>query len=223
MICIRDLRYRSLAIDALSIGAGVTSVIGANGSGKTTLLKLCAGINLPDAGSILIEGGEPRKTEIGWVNEFPDRNFLFDTPTDEIASPLRFQHIASGEISRRIEAIQKQFGLTRLSDRSVRELSGGEKVLVALAAAMITNPVVLILDECDSHLDARSMQDIDRILWQSRIPFILRSTQDMENAAAGNQVVFLENNRVGHYGTPDEVFLQLQETSFYPLSWKCRA
>ncbi len=222
MIRIDKIRYQSLAIDALSIEPGVTSVIGANGSGKTTLLKLCAGIYMPGSGSILVDGVEPRKTEIGWVNEFPDRNFLFDTPSDEIASPLRFQHIPPGEIARRMEEIWRRFGMAGLTDRSVRELSGGEKVLVALAAAMITNPRVIILDECDSHLDFFTVQRIDRILGDSSIPYILKSTQDMENAKESDRVVFLEGNRVRLSGKPGEVFSELRETPFYPFSWKCR-
>ncbi len=109
-----------------------------------------------------------------------------------------------------------------LTDRSVRELSGGEKVLVALAAAMITNPRVIILDECDSHLDFFTVQRIDRILGDSSIPYILKSTQDMENAKESDCVVFLEDNRVRLSGKPDEVFSELRETPFYPFSWKCR-
>jgi len=223
MIRIEKLRYQSLAIDTLAIERGITSVIGANGSGKTTLLKLCAGILLPDSGSIHIDGVEPRKTEIGWVNEFPDRNFLFDTPEDEIASALRFQHIHPDEIEHRMEILRKRFGFSGLSDRSVQELSGGEKVLVALAAAMITNPMVIILDECDSHLDFRTAQRIDRILSDSSIPFIIKSTQDMENATRSDRVIFLENNSVGDSGKPEQVFSGLQNTPFYPLSWRCRA
>ncbi|MDP2797663.1 MAG: energy-coupling factor ABC transporter ATP-binding protein [Methanoregula sp.] len=222
MIHIENLRYRTLAIDSLSIGTGVTSVIGVNGSGKTTLLKLCAGIAVPDTGSILIDGTEPRQADIGWVNEFPDRNFLFDTVSDEIASTLRFQHRPPGEIAGRTDEIRKQLGLGRLSARSVQELSGGEKVLVALAAAMIQNPRLLILDECDSHLDARCMQIINQIIRQSEIPFILRSTQDMESAAESDHLIFLENGRVRFSGTPETVFTGLSGTPFYPMSWKCR-
>jgi len=222
MILIENLRYRNLAIDQLTIGKGMTSIIGPNGSGKTTLLKLCAGIAEPDAGSILVEGIPPRLTDIGWINEFPDRNFLFDTAADEIASPLRFQHIPQEEIVERSDAIQKQLGISRLSDRSLRELSGGEKVIVALAAAMIQNPRILILDECDSHLDAGSVKAIDRIIRDSRIPAILRSTQDMENAKECDCLIFLNNNRIEYSGTPEEVFCKLKKTPFYPFSWKCR-
>jgi energy-coupling factor transport system ATP-binding protein len=223
MIRIENISYRTLAIESLTIGNGVTSVIGANGSGKTTLLKLCAGIFLPDTGTIVIEGTEPRLSEIGWVNEFPDRNFLFDTVADEITSSLRFRHRPLEEITRRMNEILELFGIARLSDRPVRELSGGEKILVALAAAMIQNPCVLILDECDSHMDARCMQSIDGIIRQSNIPFIIRSTQDMETASVSDHVIFLENGRVRFSGTPDRVFSALEDSPFYPLAWKCKA
>lgn len=222
MILLENVLYRNLDIKTLSIGPGIISIIGRNGSGKTSLLKLCAGIAVPEAGVISIDGNSPRLTSVGWVNEFPDRNFLFDTVADEIASPLRFRHLPAGEITTRTEEILDRFGLTKLSNRSVRELSGGEKVLIALAAAMVMGPRTLILDECDSHLDAKCTETIEGILRRSEIPYILRSTQDMETAAGSDQVVFLERGGVLFSGKPDAVFSALEETPFYPMTWRCR-
>lgn len=223
MIRIENLTCRSLAVDTLSIDTGSTAVIGANGSGKTTLLKLCAGILLPDTGTININCAAPRTTDIGWVNEFPDRNVLFDIVEDEVASPLRFQHRLPGDIANRVAGMLDTLGIDHLSHRPVRELSGGEKVIVALAAALVTEPAVLLLDECDSHLDTRTMERIDQILSDSPIPYIIRSTQDMESAKENDHVLFLENGRIGHYGIPETVFSFLRDTPFYPFSWKVRA
>jgi energy-coupling factor transport system ATP-binding protein len=223
MIHIEHLRSRTLSIENLCIEPGTTSVIGRNGSGKTTLLKLCAGITLPETGSLRIDGTEPRGTDVGWVNEFPDRNFLFDTVSDEISSALRFQHIPDDEIIRRTEKVLGTFALNRLHNRSVRELSGGEKVFIALAAAMVKNPRILILDECDSHMDPRCTRMIDRIISDSKIPYILKSTQDMDNAALSDHVIFLETGKVLFSGTPEAVFSDLKNTPFYPISWMCRA
>ncbi len=222
MIHIENLRYRLLAIDFLSLNTGVTSVIGPNGSGKTTLLKLCAGIALPESGSILIEGTTPRAMDIGWVNEFPDRNFIFGSVVDEVASALRFRHLPPGEITQRTSECRERFGLTRLSNRAVGDLSGGEKVIVALAAALVQHPAILILDECDSHLDSRCMQTSDQLIRESHIPYVIRSTQDMEAAAESDCVVFLEDGRVRHSGRPEQVFAGLCDTPFYPLSWRWR-
>ena len=159
MITIKNIRYRLLAIGTLAIIPGITSVIGPNGSGKSTLLKLCAGIAEPACGTVLVDGRSPRKTEIGFVNEFPDRNILFSTVKDELASPLRFRHTACKETDLAVRDCAERLGISRLLDRDMQDLSGGEKIIVAFATACISRPRVLILDECDSHLDA------DRIAW----------------------------------------------------------
>jgi energy-coupling factor transport system ATP-binding protein len=222
MIRFDNLRYRSLAIDALSIGKGITSVIGRNGSGKTTLLKLCAGITLPESGTIMIDGNPPRKNEIGWVNEFPDRNILFATVHEEIASSLRFRHIPCDEIEERVMSCMNSMEISHLGKRSMRELSGGEKVLVALAAALVHQPHLLVLDEYDSHLDTDLTEKIEDILRQSLVTYIIRCTQDMETAARGDNVICLINGKIGCAGSPEIVFSCLVDTPFYPLAWRCR-
>ena len=93
MIAFEDIRFRELRILSLALLPGVTTIIGPNGAGKSTLLKLCAGIRVPEQGTISVEGQTPRNTETGYVNEFPDRNLLFSTVMDELASPLRFRHM----------------------------------------------------------------------------------------------------------------------------------
>lgn len=221
MIVIEDLRFRSLDIPRLEIPRGTTAVIGPNGCGKTTLLKLLAGISLPESGSIRIQGTGPRRAEIGWVNEFPDRNIIFSTVADEVASPLRFRHLPEEEIRSRTETILEYLGIPALKDRPVRGLSGGEKVLVALAAAVITRPQVLVLDEFDSHLDARSSGRILALLAGLHIPYIIRCTQDMDAAVRDDYLVFIMNGKALHTGTPGQVIPELAGTLFYPMSWRC--
>jgi energy-coupling factor transport system ATP-binding protein len=223
MIAIGNLRYRTLAIADLQIAPGITSVIGPNGSGKTTFLKLLAGIAVPESGSILIDGSPPRNTEIGWVNEFPDRNILFGSVFEEIASPLRFCHVPCTDIEYGVESVMGSVGISHLMTRPVRDLSGGEKVLVAFAAALIPGPRLLVLDEYDSHLDAHRAGEIAGILRKSGTPYIIHCTQDMEAAAQGDAVIFLKEGNVLHAGDPDEVFASLAGTPYYPFSWRCRA
>jgi energy-coupling factor transporter ATP-binding protein EcfA2 len=222
MITVEHLRYRELAIEDLRIAPGITSVIGPNGSGKTTLLKLLAGIAVPESGTILVDGVAPRDTEIGWVNEFPDRNILIGSTFEEIASPLRFRYIPCTEIKDRVATCMKAVGIAHLGTRPMQELSGGEKVLVALAAALVFRPQVLALDEYDSHLDARRAGEISRIVRESGTPYVIHCTQDTEAAACGDSVIFLEKGKAGCSGTPEDVFAHLNRTAFYPLSWRCR-
>lgn len=223
MITIEHLRYRALAIEDLEIPGGITSLIGQNGSGKTTFLKLCAGIAEPESGSILIDGIPPRKREVGWVNEFPDRNILFGTAADEIASPLMFRQLTCSEISRRVKTCMDSMGISFLRERKVRDLSGGEKILVALAAALVIDPEVLILDEYDSHLDATHCEQVEELIRTREIPYVVRCTQQMETATQGNYLMYAETGRIKERGNPEDVFRALSNTPFYPLSWRCRA
>lgn len=222
MITIENLRYQSLAIGDLRIAPGLTSVIGSNGSGKTTLLKILAGIRAPENGTVLIDGRNPRETEIGWVNEFPDRNILFGNVFDEIAAPLRFRHLPYPAVSSKTDSCIGLTEIGHLKNRPMRELSGGEKVLVALASALVHSPHVLVLDEFDSHLDAMRASGIARVIRHCGIPYIIQCTQNMEAAADGDYVIYLASGGVIHAGTPEEVFPYLEGTPFFPFSWRFR-
>lgn len=221
MIELSGLIYRNIRIEYLTIPPGITSVIGPNGSGKTTFLRLCSGIAMPDAGMIHIDGKTPRKTDVGWVNEFPDKNILFCRVSDEIASALRFSHTPCNEIDQVVKTIAYQMDITHLLDRTIRELSGGEKVLVALASAMVQRPKILVLDEYDSHLDETRCIQIEELIRTCRVPYVIRCTQQMETAARGDHLLVMEDGQVAFCGNPVEVFAFLFQTPFYPMSWRC--
>jgi ABC-type multidrug transport system ATPase subunit len=222
MITAEFLCYRNLAIDTLSIKPGITTIIGANGSGKTTFLKLCAGIAVPDSGTLMIDGVPPRETETGWVNEFPDRNILFINVFDEIASPLRFRRIPCDKIDLNVRACADTMGITHLLKRVVRELSGGEKVLVSLAAALVHHPKVLVLDEYDSHLDIRSLAKIEQGIRTSGADYVIRCTQQMDTAMHSDHLLFFDSGQITRSGTPDLVFPFLKGTAYYPVLWGCQ-
>jgi energy-coupling factor transport system ATP-binding protein len=222
MIAVHDLHCRILAIDELDLSPGITSVIGPNGSGKSTFLKVCSGILEPESGRVLIDGRPPRKTGIGYIGEFPDRNIVFSTVRDELASTLRFSHTPCKETARAVSECAETMAIAHLLDRKLQELSGGEKILVAFAAACISRPKVLILDECDSHLDADRMRWLENRVRASGAAYIIRCTQQMETAATGDRLIFIRNGKVVHEGTPATVFAALSGTSFYPLTWRCR-
>lgn len=221
MIELSGIRHNILEIGTHRIPRGITSLIGPNGSGKTMLLKLLAGISLPQSGTVFIDGLPPREIETGWVNEFPDRNILFGTVFDEVASSLRFHYMSDGDVNSTVEILLDSIGISPLRNRPVCDLSGGEKILVALAAALVHTPRVLVLDECDSHLDNSRARQVERIVRERRIPYVIRCTQQVESAIRSDHVIFLENGRVVYDGVPGEVFARLHDTPFYPLSMEC--
>lgn len=220
MIEISSLCSDSLSIPALSIPKGTTAVIGLNGSGKTTFLRLLAGLDLPEAGEIRIDGSLPRETEIGWVDEFPDRNMLFSRVCDEIVSPLRFRREDCRVADTRAFELAREAGINGLLGRASSRLSGGEKALVGLLTALAAHPRVLVLDEFDSHLDQETTRKMDGILESAGCDYLIRVTQQMDLAAAADHALMLTKGMVSLSGSPRQVFGQLTGTNFYPPSWR---
>ncbi|KQC03464.1 MAG: ABC transporter [Methanoculleus sp. SDB] len=220
MIELQALRHKILDIPALSIPEGHCMVIGPNGAGKSTLLELCAGMQVPAGGTVSVSGTDPRRCTVGWVSEFTDRTVVFDRVFDEIASPLRFAHRPCGEIDTRVRETAALIGIGHLLAASTQEISGGEKTLVALATAVIASPPLLVLDDPDTHCDARTARHVQQVLGRLPIPHILQCTQDMDTAIGADTVLYMEKGRVVHAGTPQEVFSRLASSCFYPECWR---
>jgi len=202
MITIHDLSHGILRIPALSIEPGITTILGPNGAGKTTLLSIMAGVIIPETGLILIDGNPPRSCEVGWVSEFPDRNILFERVFDEIAAPLRFRNLPMEAIETRTMEIAEMLRITRLLNRKTRTLSGGEKVLVALATALVTSPLLLVIDEADSHLDEETAWEMQDALRSDPPPYILQSSQYRDIAAVSDDCIMIRDGRVISGGIP---------------------
>jgi len=196
MIKIKNLSHGILDICSFEISRGITTVLGRNGAGKTTLLSLCAGVHLPEQGSVVIDDLLPRSLDIGWVSEFPDRNILFDQVFNEIAAPLRFRHDPIDQIEDRTTEIAERLLITHLLDRKTRTLSGGEKVLVALACALVTDPVLLVIDEADSHLDRETASKVQDAISSHSPRYVLQSSHHRDIAAGSDHVLFLENGEI---------------------------
>ena len=222
MIRVCDLSLGKLDIPELVIPSGSSALIGPNGSGKTTLLRLIAGLISPRSGTITINGSVPGSCRAGFVNEYPDRNTLFSRVSDEIAAPLRFAHHPCAAIPGEVESCMNRAGLSHLLDRRVATLSGGEKALVALLAATVHQPGLLLLDEFDSHLDEQSLCAAEEVIRASGAPYIVRCTQNMDVAAGSETVIGLFNGRIRVSGTPREVFSRLADTCYVPFGWGMR-
>lgn len=176
MIQIDDLHHGVLAIPSLQIPAGLTVVSGKNGAGKTTLLKICAGLFLPDVGSVSIDGLSPRSQNVGYVSEFPDRHLLFPIVFDEIASPLRFDKQSPADIEEKVLKTSEEAGITHLLTRECRTLSGGEKIMVGITTSIIHDPILLVLDEPDSHLDPETVEELRSFISSKHIPYVMWSS-----------------------------------------------
>ncbi len=160
-----------LVIDGmdLEIGPGsFVALLGPSGCGKSTLLRMVAGLDRPDSGSVRLESpeGEARPS-IAYV--FQDAHLLpWRSVLDNAALPLQLLGVGKAERQEKARAALSKVGLGEAFARYPAELSGGMKMRVSLARALITRPSILLLDEPFAALDELTRQRLDdelRALW----------------------------------------------------------
>jgi len=153
MITLRGVRFsygRAVALqcDALDVGPGVSLLLGPNGAGKSTLLKLAAGVEQPTSGTVAIGGHDLWRDEVAaraslaYVPEHPDLT-PYATVGEVLGLVCRLRGRPVDDGVRALSTV----GLDGLGDRSVRELSMGQRRRAVLAAAFIGEPTTLLLDE----------------------------------------------------------------------------
>ncbi|MBQ7613148.1 MAG: ABC transporter ATP-binding protein [Spirochaetaceae bacterium] len=134
------------------------AILGPSGSGKSTILSMIAGLLVPDAGSVFLDGIDitflkPYRRNIGMVFQsyalFPHLNVF-----DNVAFALKAKKEKKEEIEAQVISLLKKFEILDLKKRWVQELSGGEKQRVALARTLAVQPKLILFDEPLSALDA---------------------------------------------------------------------
>ncbi|MEM7811079.1 MAG: ABC transporter ATP-binding protein [Planctomycetota bacterium] len=168
----------------------LTAVVGPSGCGKSTLLRLAAGLEEPTAGSI---GG--RSGRVGYVFQEP-RLLPWLTARANVALPLELAGRGRDEREEAVEAALALAGLPADSrDKRPHELSGGMRMRVAIARAVVDRPDVLLLDEPFGALDSLSRDTLDdelRTLWLDRRVPTLFVTHDVAEAVyVSDRVVVL--------------------------------
>lgn len=149
------------------------ALLGPSGSGKTTLLRLIAGLEIPDAGTISMDGRlvsspdcmvPPSGRSIGFVFQSPAL-----WPHMTVADNIRFalENLPHGEQEQRVESLMERMLILPLADRYPDQISGGEARRVALARALAPRPATLLLDEPLTNLDRPLREDLLMLIVES--------------------------------------------------------
>ena len=128
------------------------ALLGPSGCGKSTLLRLIAGLDQPDSGNLAWDGGPPAAGDIGFV--FQDATLLpWATAEDNVYLPLRLRGQARAQAMPDVRAALDRVGLNGFETARPRQLSGGMRMRVSIARALVTRPKLLLMDEPFAALD----------------------------------------------------------------------
>ena len=177
------------------------ALMGHNGAGKTTLLKHCIGLLRPQRGRVRVLGLDTGKTtveslarRVGYVPQNPNALLFADTVADEVEFTRRARDLPPSAT----DAVLAALGLTTMHDRYPRDLSVGERQRVALAAVLVGEPELILLDEPTRGLDYEQKSALIAFLNAQRArKTVVVATHDVELVArCADRVVLLEKGRV---------------------------
>ncbi|SIQ44274.1 spermidine/putrescine transport system ATP-binding protein [Peribacillus simplex] len=208
---------QAIAVENISINikeGEFLSLLGPSGCGKTTTLRMIGGFELPNQGSIKIDGKEagnlpPNQRPVNTVFQnyalFPHLSIY-----NNIAFGLKQKKISKAQIARDTTEIVEIMGLQQHKDKYPRQLSGGQQQRVALARALVNKPRVLLLDEPLGALDLKlrkKMQfELKKLHEQFEITFIYVTHDQEEALIMSDRIAVMNQGRIEQIDTPQQIY-----------------
>src|ERR1700736_2410684 len=192
----------------------LTALLGPSGSGKSTLLRVIAGLDVPDSGTVTIDGHDvtrvpPQRRGIGFVFQHYAA-FKHMTVRDNIAFGPKIRKRPKAEVNQKVDELLETVGLSGFQTRYPGQLSGGQRQRMALARALAVDPRVLLLDEPFGALDAKVREDLRR--WLRRLHdeqgvTTVLVTHDQEEAMeVADTIAVMNAGRIEQIGSPRDVY-----------------
>jgi len=187
------------------------AVMGPSGSGKSTLLNLCAGLDRPTTGRVIVNGQDLAELSEARLSKWRSENlgFIFQmynlmpvlTAQENVELPLLLTPLSRAERRKHAQASLRIVGLEDRADHLPRQLSGGQEQRVAIARALANDPVLLLADEPTGNLDATSAQEVLNLLESLNAQFgttIIMVTHDPNAARRAKRLLHLEKGTFVH-------------------------
>ncbi len=204
-------------------------VMGHTGSGKSSLLRLINGL-VPHhtggilAGNITVDGISTREVKpgalahlVGIVGQNPINGFVTDIVEEELAFGMEALNYPADVMRKRIEEVLDLLSLNAVRDRSIRTLSGGEQQRVAIAAALVMHPKVLVLDEPTSALDPIAAEEVlsvlHRLVHDLSVTVIIAEHRLERVIQFVDRIILIEGDGETSIGSADEI---LQKADLVP-------
>jgi sulfate/thiosulfate transport system ATP-binding protein len=192
----------------------LTALLGPSGSGKSTLLRIIAGLEMPDAGTVLLDGSDvtlarPQDRGIGFVFQHYAA-FAHMSVRENVAFGLRIRKRPRDEVRAKVDELLELVGLTAWGGQRPAQLSGGQRQRMALARALAVEPQVLLLDEPFGALDATVRAELRR--WLRRLHdeqgvTTVLVTHDQEEAMeVADRIAVMHAGQIEQVGSPREVY-----------------
>lgn len=185
------------------------AIVGASGAGKSTLLHLLGALDRPTDGQVLVGGREISELEeedlarvrnqyVGFVFQFHHLLREF-TALENVMMPVLLAGAGLGEAKERAEILLSEVGLSERESHKPRQLSGGEQQRVAVARALVNEPVVLLADEPSGNLDTQTSERLHDLIFGLRerreVTFVI-VTHNPDLADRADRTLVLQEGRL---------------------------
>ena len=208
-----------LAVRLTALAGRTTVLVGESGAGKTSILRLLAGLDVPDRGTLTLDGLPYVDTDAGLFRPAWERDIglvaqdfsLFPhlTAADNVAFGLRSQGIVRREALGRAREALRGMGLDDLGGRYPSQLSGGQQQRVALARALVLRPRLLLLDEPLSALDVHTRRqlrgELRALLRTLPCVTVYVTHNPLEAVVFGDQIVVVDGGKISQAGSREEL------------------
>jgi lipopolysaccharide export system ATP-binding protein len=194
----------------------IVGLLGRNGAGKTTTFRMILGMVTPDRGAVAFNGldvthlpmYQRARRGIGYLPQ-ERSDFRRLTVWENLMAILETRNLSRADRNRRAEMLLEQYGLARLRKQRAETLSGGERRKLEIARALVTDPMLILLDEPFSGVDPIAVEELQREVLRLKHEFnksvLITDHNVAQTLRVCDRALIIDNGQVFREGTPRQI------------------